>query len=513
METLSSFDKLHKKELIKRCQSLHGLLEKQKLTTTDWIEALALVVQTDQDVTKSLIKLLRLVLEAFQMDSGYIHLFDREERSLKLGACLGLPEREQEDLKILRKGEKVPGQILERAEVLLARNIIQISDLSGKFTREQNGILHAGFPLKWNGSILGTLTLVSKNHRTLAETDVAALAAFSQFIAVVVQNSTLFHIVSQSKRQWEDAFDSISDLVVVCDRNFRIVKTNRAILDRFWVPVEDAIGADCFRLLYNGNPLPVSRENLEEMLRQGVAFCEEIYNSPSDRVFSVAVSPILTSRGLSGSIHVIREVTQERLLEKDREQLAHKVSLFAPGTMTTDEKGIIRSWDSGAKKILGYEEEEIIGKPFSMIFSSVEAEPLFERLAGNQEILDLDTTAFVKGGCPIPVGLTLSAHRNLAGKLEEVTLFIRDMTRRGEDRLRRCQPSGLSEMIEKAAVLTRELWLKLETMTTHNNWTKDIPEAHTVISDLKGLATRARAIRQVLDRLQKVSVSNSHAEI
>ncbi len=482
--------------------------DEYKTIATSLIEGLAAVVRTDQDMAKSLTKGLQLILKASHMDGGYIHLLDPEANTLRLRACLGLAKRTEKELNTVRDGEKVPGQVLHKAEPLIATNITEISDLSGRITQEKNQMLHAGFPLTWDDRVLGTLTVVSKNRRTLSEEDIEILKAFSQFMAAVVQNLTIFGAVCQGKRQWENAIDSISDLVVICDRDFRIIRTNKAILDRFWLPLEEAMGKECFDLLYNGNPFPVSRENLERMLRQGVTYHEEVAASRNGGIFSIFVSPILTSGRLTGSIHVIKEITHERFLEKDREELVRKVSLLAPGTITIDPEGRIRSWDSGASEILGYEKEEIEGKPLSMMLSSSESEGLLNRLEESGGILNLETTTIAKGNIPIRVGLIFSAHRDQKERLEEVTIFIRNITQQEEEKAKLTQSTRLTAMIETAADVSQKLGMMLEGMLAQIDGIEDrVRGPHEITTRLQRVATEARSAQEVLDRIRQLSKS------
>jgi len=513
METSASLNQLGKQELVERCLRLKEKLEKQETASTSWIEALTTIALTDQDITQSMTKGLQLMLQTSGMNGGYIHLLDEKDHLLKLRACLGLSKRAQEDLSIIREGEKVPGQVLEKAEALIARRVTEISDLSGKVTEGKKRMLHAGFPLKWNGRVLGTLTLVSRNHRTLSDRDGAVLKAFSQFLAMVVQNLTLFDIVSQGKQQWENAIDSVSDLVVVCDGSFRITRANKAILDRFWLPLENAIGKECFEVLYDGTPLPVSREKLENLLTEGVTYSEEVVSSRWDGVFSILVSPILAFGRLAGSIHVIREITQEKILEKDRDELDRKISLFAPGTIMIDPTGKIRSYDSGAHEILGYKEKEMKGKPLSLVFPSAETEVLFDRLEENGGVLDFDSVAISKEKRHIPVSLTLSAHRNQKEELEDVTIFLRDMTHQQTKGMRLSQSLRLTAMMETAANVSRKLGERLEAIIDHIDKIKEgAHDTHEISKRLERVFVHGRSIQEVLDQLQQFSEVRSEEE-
>jgi len=506
MDGLSSLDQLDKKALLERCHQLQSALAEREGTATSWIQALTGIAPADQGMGRSLTRGLQHILKASHMDVGYIHLIDQKKHTLRLRACLGLSKREEEELKTIREGEKVPGQVLQKADAMISSSVTEISDLSGSVTRDRKRMLHAGFPLKWNGRVIGTLTVLSKNRKTLSDEDVALLRAFSQFTAVVVQNLSLFDIVSRGKSQWENAIDFVPDLIFVCDRDFRIIKTNRAIIDRFWLPLEDALGKECFDLLYEGNPFPVSRKNLERMLGQGITYYEEVATPRWGGVFSVIVSPILTFGRLSGSVHVIKEITNERLLEEDRDELARKVSLLAPGTITADPEGSIRSCDSGASEILGYDEKEMRAKPLSMILSSPESETLFNGLKQRDGILDFDTIAIAKGGRSVPVSLTLSARRDEDKRLKEISIFIRDMSHRSEDKMRLVHATRLTAMIETAANVRRKLGEKLDTLVAQIDRIEDgVHEPQEITTRLKRVVAHARSVQEVLDRLRQFS--------
>jgi PAS domain S-box-containing protein len=425
MDALASFDQLDKADLVERCLLFQRQLQEQKAAVTSWIEVLTKLLPIDQNMVRCLTDGLRFLLKTLCMDAGYIHLFDEKEHVLRLRACVGLSRRSENDLRTFPAGEGVPGQVWQKVEPLIATNIMQISDLSGKATQAENRMFHAGFPLQWHDKVLGTLTVVSKPQRPFTEDDISLLKAYSGFMAIVVQNSTLFDIVSQGKRQWEDAFDSMSDLVIICDHQFRIIKTNRAILERFWFPLEDAIGKDCFELLYSGNPFQVSRENLERMLRQGVTYYDELTPARQEGLFSIVVSPILTSDKLVGSIHVIKEITREKPLERNREWLSHNTSRLAAGTIGMDGEGRIRSWDAGAEATLGYSEEEMRKQSITVVLPSPDMATLIGDLKVRNNVRDFETTMVAKGGNPVRVSASLAARWDKRDRVKEVRLLIR----------------------------------------------------------------------------------------
>lgn len=506
MDASPSLDQLNKPDLIERCLLFQKQLKEQRTVETSWVEALTKLVPTHEHTAKPFIESLRFMVRTLDMDGGYIHLFDEKEHRLRLTACVGLSRRAEDELKTLEPGEGVPGHVFQKAEPLVATNITQISDLSGKVTQAENRMLHGGFPLRWKESILGTLTVVSKRQTEFTEEDVSLLKAFSEFMGVVIQNSTLFDIVSQAKRQWEDAFDSISDLVIICDRDFRILKTNKAILERFWFPLEDAIGKECFELLYDGNPFPVPRENLERMLRQGVTYSEEVSPVRQGGLFSIFVSPILTSGKLSGSIHVIKEITHERLPGESLGELPHKMSRPGPGTIGIDREGRIRSWDSGAEAVLGHHEKEMKGQPLSTVLPSPEIEALFDDLKAKGGILDFETTMTAKGRRPVLVNATLAARWDRREHIKEVTLLIRHQFSSRKSVTRPGHDVRVSAMIESAAGLCRECQARLEGLITSSNGTdKPTIDSERLTTQFTRLIEEFSSVQKILGQLRRMT--------
>jgi PAS domain S-box-containing protein len=504
MNNFCDLNQLSKKELVERCLRLQNESKAKERSTTAWIEALTPVAFANQDTRKSLTKGLQLILEASEMDGGYIHVLNQKKHVLELRACLGLSERAEEALKTIREGERIPGRVLQKREALVAANFSEVSDISGKITQGRKQMLHAGFPLTWKGNPLGTLTVVSRRYKTLSERHASILKALSQFIGMILQNSTLFDIVSQGKQQWENAIDFVSDLIVICDGNFRITRINKAILDRFGLPLEDAIGKECFELLYDGQPLPLSKERLGRMLRKGVTFSEEVSSSRWGGIFSIAVSPVMTFGKLVRSIHVVREITQEKALEKDREQLAHKVALFAPGMITIDAEGRICSWDSGTKSILGYEEEEVKGKPLSTVFSSPEAETLFQRLRKEGGVLDFDTVPIAKGGDSIPVSPTASTSQNRGESQEQITLFVRTIRKQQKNGLILAQSVRSTAIREACANMSLKLGNRLEGLLTHiDRFDKGVSDPQDITAQLEQVVAHARSLQKILCQLHQ----------
>jgi PAS domain S-box-containing protein len=93
--------------------------------------------------------------------------------------------------------------------------------------------------------------------------------------------------------------------------------------------------------------------------------------------------------------------------------------------------GTIVSWNSGAEKIYGYQAEEILGQPVSVLIPPGrpdEFSAITKRLGRGQHIESYETTRIHKDGHLIDVSLTISPIKNKAGKVVGASVVARDIT-------------------------------------------------------------------------------------
>ena len=117
---------------------------------------------------------------------------------------------------------------------------------------------------------------------------------------------------------------------------------------------------------------------------------------------------------------VCMDVTQRKRAE---EQLAHMAAVVdsaddAIVSKTLD--GVVKSWNGGATRIFGYQPEEMVGRPITVIIPpelhSEEAEILSKIRAG-QRVEHYVTTRVTKDGVRKKVSITVSPVRNSAGEI------------------------------------------------------------------------------------------------
>jgi len=150
---------------------------------------------------------------------------------------------------------------------------------------------------------LGTLCLVRKRKALSAEEKLLARALASH-AALSLENFRRFSQLERSKRQWVEDIDAISDYIVVHDRAWNIVRTNRSLASYLGVPpvalVGEAMGS-LRQIAETGSELPCP------FCRDTQRAREEYVAASAERIFLVSTSrtPGVTDDD-TRTIHVLK---------------------------------------------------------------------------------------------------------------------------------------------------------------------------------------------------------------
>ncbi len=132
--------------------------------------------------------------------------------------------------------------------------------------------------------------------------------------------------VVRSQLEWERTFDSVPDLIAILDTKHRIVRMNKALTERLGKTEKTWIGNVCFQCIHGTLEPPKSCPHLLTM-GDGREHLSEVHEDRLGGDFLVSTTPLFDSSGrLIGSVHVARDITQQKQTEKAlreaKEQLA-----------------------------------------------------------------------------------------------------------------------------------------------------------------------------------------------
>jgi PAS domain S-box-containing protein len=229
------------------------------------------------------------------------------------------------DIVYVSLGRRVAtGDLLEPAAIALRRDRAELAPRQG----ETGELVLVTVPLKGRRRALGTLVLEGVRLDPGGALDLLARSdEMGRQISIALENVMLLEDVLRSRRELENTFNSLADLVVVCNREGRIVHVNRSFSERIGQtreslidrPLSEIVGPRTFDLLARTlEPLPESGpvkpaiEDIEDPILHGT--------------FSVSLTLLHGEDGEPlGAVLVARDVTAQARLEAERVDLRSRL--------------------------------------------------------------------------------------------------------------------------------------------------------------------------------------------
>jgi len=128
--------------------------------------------------------------------------------------------------------------------------------------------------------------------------------------------------IKLAAKEWKGTFDSIGDAISIHDRDFRILRANKAFADIFQMKPHQIIGRHCYEL--HSGEKPISGCPHKQTLATKQPAEAEFYEPQLGKHLHESTSPIFDEKGeVVGTVHITRDITaqkqqNERLMMADR---------------------------------------------------------------------------------------------------------------------------------------------------------------------------------------------------
>lgn len=128
--------------------------------------------------------------------------------------------------------------------------------------------------------------------------------------------------------QWRETFDSMSDAVMLINRDHRIIRANQAASELLGLSFSKLLGRNCHECVHKTDMPPTGCLH-DKTILDGKPYSDERYIPWMDKSFYVTTSPLFDERQkLAGTVHVMRDITDRKKLET---RLMHSERLAAVG--------------------------------------------------------------------------------------------------------------------------------------------------------------------------------------
>jgi PAS domain S-box-containing protein len=242
--------------------------------------------------------------------------------------------------------------------------------------------------------------------------------------------------VQENEKRFRELADSAPVMIWITDDHGNVEFVNRTYLQFFAVALPDVVGQKWKNFVHFGDREIYSQQLLAASTA-GRSFRAEVRFRRGDGewrwVDSWAVPRSPKRDRASGMVGCSTDITERKRAEERIRQLGAIVESSDDAILGKSLDGIITSWNKGAEKIYGYSENEVIGRPTSILVAAdrpEEAQEILSRLARGQVIDHYETVRRKKSGEEIHVSLTVSPIRNQEGKIVGASSVARDITSR-----------------------------------------------------------------------------------
>lgn len=226
-----------------------------------------------------------------------------------------------------------------------------------KMNQEQVSALPVFHNNKFSGVILHSDILDfyvedKKNlEKKVLERTVALERANEELKSEIEERKKVENALRKSKNEWQNLFDSITEIVTIQDTDMRIVQANKAAAQLFDVNPEDLINRYCYEV-FRGVDRPCSDCPLTKTIKNSSKKHSEIITHKSlGKTFLVSSAAIENESGNTQYlVHTAQDITEQKRLEKELFQ-SHKME--AIGTLAG---GIAHDFNNVLSAIIGYTE-------------------------------------------------------------------------------------------------------------------------------------------------------------
>ncbi len=245
--------------------------------------------------------------------------------------------------------------------------------------------------------------------------------------------------LERSERHFRALIEKSNDCIGLVSEKGDILYVSPPAVRMFGFEIEHWIGANIFFWIHP-DELKLAQESFQHILAPpanggapelGSAEVRVLCKSGQWKWVEVTASNLLNDAGIQAIVLNVRDISERKQAEQDLQRFQAIINCSIDAIFSIDLQGLITSWNPAAARILGYDEQEMIGQDHRKLVPAdrmEENDAFFRAVLRGKASRDVETMRQTKDGRRIEVSLTFSPIHSHGKTLAGVAVILRDIT-------------------------------------------------------------------------------------
>ncbi len=241
--------------------------------------------------------------------------------------------------------------------------------------------------------------------------------------------------VNKTVTEWKDTFNTVSDFLFILDKDFRVMKVNKAFCEAMKKEPKELIGKHCYEIVHDRDEQWPSCP-YEKSLKTKKRTIEDINDPNIGLPLSITISPIFNDKDeIIGCLHVAKDISERKKTEENLRESENKyrnlIEKMSDVIYSLDVKGNITSINKASEQLLGLPPNKLIGKNITEFLQKKEqpqAMSLFEQIRHGKDVVAETVIIDTDGKTHIVEANSKPIIKN--GEIFGIQGIVRDITER-----------------------------------------------------------------------------------